>query len=318
MFCCEFSHSLTRPYFHLCFLGLYATGCIIEHNCIPNCHFVFDKKNGFKLTVRSARGIRKGEHIATCYSNILWGTQLRRQQLIDTKYFDCQCERCVDPTELGSHFSSLRCLGSDESSCEGGVQTAVNPLADIDKLEWTCDKCPVRVPGDQVAYLVTKMSEEVDKVINKTPTVPAVEALMEKLGNFLHPQHYHMFTLKHSLIQLYGNHKDYSIETISTDALRRKLKLCDSLWETLKRLDPHNIRSSIYTAVVLYERFNSIAEMHRRQLEKIPCTLNEAVSCLESARVILINELDTIHGKQLNDKICEAMVKLEMSVNVKS
>lgn len=309
------SLSIHLLHFHLCFLGLYATGCIIEHNCIPNCHFTFDKKNGFKLTVRAARDIRKGEHIATCYSNILWGTQLRRQQLKDTKYFDCLCERCADPTEFGTHFSSLRCLGSDELPCDGGVQVPINPLADISDLEWACDKCPVRVPGDQVAYLVSKMAEEIDNVISKTPNVAAVEGLMDKLGNFLHQNHYHMFTLKHSLIQLYGNHKDYSIGTISTDALRRKLKLCDSLRETLKRLDPDNIRLSIYTAVVLYERFNSIAEMHRRQLEKIPCTLDEAVSCLKSAQAILINELDTIQGRQLNDKICEAMAK---SVNVKS
>jgi hypothetical protein len=261
--------------------------------------------------VRAARDIRKGEHIATCYSNILWGTQMRRQQLKDAKFSDCHCERCSDPTELGTHFSSLRCLGSDDLPCDGGIQTTVDPLVDIANLEWACDKCPVRVSGDQVAYIVSKMKEEIDNVIYKTPNVAAVEALMDKLGNFLHPQHYHMFMLKHSLIQLYGNHKDYSIETISTDALRRKLKLCDSLRETLERLDPHNIRLSIYTAVVLYERFNSIAEMHRRQLEKIPCTLDEAVSCLESARAILINELDTIQGRQLNDKICGTLEKLD-------
>lgn len=261
--------------------------------------------------MRAARDIHKGERIATCYSNVLWGTQLRRQQLRETKYFDCHCKRCADPSELGTNFSSLRCIGSDEMACEGGIQVAVNPLLAVESLEWACDTCQVRVPGDQVGFLVAKMGEEIDNVIYKTPNVAAVEALMEKLGNFLHESHYHMFTLKHSLIQLYGNHKDYFIETISMDALRRKLKLCDSLLETLKRLDPHNIRLSIYTAVVLYEKFNSIAEMHRRQLEKIPCTLDEAVSsCLESARVMLINELDAIQGKQLNDKICEAMAKL--------
>lgn len=261
------------------------------------------------MTVRAARDIGKGEHIVTCYSNVLWGTQLRRQQLRDTKYFNCCCERCSDPTELGTHFSSLRCMGSDELPCNG-FQVPVNPLADVDALEWACNKCPVRVSGDQVAFLVGKMGEEIDKIINKTPNVPAVEALMEKLDNFLHPQHYHMFTLKHSLIQLYGNHKDYFIETISLEALKRKLKLCDTLLETLKRLDPHNIRLSLYTAVVFYERFNSIAEMHRRQLEKIPCTLDEAVSCLKSAKEILVNEFDTIQGKQLHDKICEAEAKM--------
>jgi SET domain len=308
-YCISFSLSHSQPFLTSILLGLYATGCIIEHNCSPNCHFTFEKKNGFKLTVRAARDIGKGEHIATCYGNLLWGSQQRRQQLREAKYFNCCCERCADPTELGTNFSSLRCLGSDEAACDGGIQTPINPLAEEgDGLEWACNKCPIRVSGDQVAFIVSKMSEEIDNVIYKTPNVPAVESLMEKLGNFLHPEHYHMFTLKHSLIQLYGNHKDFFIESISIDALKRKLKLCDSLLQTLKRLDPHNIRLSIYTAVVLYEKFNSIAEMQRRQLEKLPC--DEAVSCLESARVILINELDTIQGKQLYDKICEKLAKL--------
>ncbi len=56
--------------------GLYATGCLIEHNCLPNCHFIFDKKDAFKLIVKSARDIKCGEHITTMYSHVLWGTQL--------------------------------------------------------------------------------------------------------------------------------------------------------------------------------------------------------------------------------------------------
>lgn len=276
---------------------------------MSNCHFAFDKKNGFRLTVRAARDIQRGEHLAKCYSNILWGTQLRRQQLSEMKYFKCCCARCTDPTELETHFSSMRCLGT-ETPCNG-IQVPVNPLDD--NVEWACNKCLVRVPGDEVAFIVSKIGEEIDNVIQKTPNVPAVESLMEKLSNFLHPQHYHMFAVKHSLIQLYGNHKNYSIETISLDLLAMKLKLCDDLLNTVKRLDPHNIRLSIYTAVILNEKFNSIVEMERRQLGKIPYTHDEAVSCLKSAQMILINELDTIQAKQLNDKMCAAMAKLSVN-----
>ena len=27
----------------------------------------------------------------------------------ETKYFNCQCVRCQDPTEMGTMFSSIRC-----------------------------------------------------------------------------------------------------------------------------------------------------------------------------------------------------------------
>lgn len=89
----------------------------------------------------------------------------------------------------------------------------------------------------------------------------------------------------------------------------RKLKLVDDLLQIAQRLDPNNIRLSLYTAVVLYDKFNSIVELHRRQLEGISCTHDEAVSCRKSAQTMLINELDTIQGKRLNDKICEEMAR---------
>lgn len=285
-------------------LGLYAIGCIVEHSCLPNCHFTFDKKNGFKLTVRAAKDIHKGEHIATCYSNITWGTQQRQQQLQEMKYFRCSCKRCEDPIELGTHFSSLKCLGMDDGEKCDGLQ---DPLRSHE--EWTCNKCPARVSAEEVSDLMNKVGDEVDNTMQNAATVPAIETLMEKLALFLHPNHYHMFTLKHSLIQLYGNHRDFAIETMTVDALKRKLHFCDDLLQIVERLDPHNIRLSIYAAVILYEKFNAIVEMQKRQLEKIPYTHDDARKCLERAQMILINELDTMQGKHLESRIREAIRK---------
>lgn len=75
-----------------------------------------------------------------------------------------------------------------------------------------------------------------------------------------------------------------------------ELKLSDDSLQIVKRLDPRNIRLSIYTAVTPNEKYISIAEMQKRQLEKIPHTR----WCRESAQMILINELDTIQGNQLD------------------
>lgn len=297
--------------------GLYAIGCIVEHSCMPNCHFLFDKRNGFKLTVRAARDIMKGEHIATCYSNILWGTQVRRRQLKTMKYFSCFCQRCSDPTELGTHFSSLKCIGLDDGTPCDGIQVPMKPL-DNELNEWTCNKCPARVNGAEITDLMTKMSDEIDHTMAKEATVPAIESLMEKLSTFLHPNHYHMFTLKHTLIQLYGNHRDYPIETMNECFLKRKLRFCDDLMEIVMLLDPHNIRLAIYTAVILYEKFNAIVEMHRRQLNNIPQSIMDGIKCLQRAQIVLINELDTMQGNQLNRKICEALEKSRnMRNNVK-
>jgi hypothetical protein len=254
--------------------------------------------------VRAAHDIGKGEHIATCYSNITWGTQQRQQQLREMKYFHCSCKRCEDPIELGTHFSSLKCLGmGDGEKCEG-LQ-----IPSKSHEEWICNQCPARVTGDEVSDLMSKIGDEIDNTLQKSATIPDIESLMEKLGFFLHPNHYHIFTLKHSLLQLYGNHRDFAIETITESALKRKLHFCDDLLQIVERLDPHNIRLSIYAAVILYEKFNAIVEMHKRQLEKIPYTNTDALKCLERAQMILINELDTKPGMQLEGKIRDAIAK---------
>lgn len=193
----------------------------------------------------------------------------------------------------------------DGIACNG-IQTPLKPL-DVELSEWACDKCPARVNGEEIADLMAKMSDEIDHTMEKEATVPAIETLMDKLSIFLHPNHYHMFALKHTLIQLYGNHYDYAIETIDEKFLKRKLRFCDDLLQIVMLLDPYNIRLSVYTAVILYEKFNAIVEMHRRQLNNIPQSIMDAIKCLERAEIILINELDTMHGKQLNRKICEAL-----------
>ena len=62
-----------------------------------------------KLQIRAAVPIRKGDHISIMYSDPMWGTANRQQHLYETKFFRCRCPRCLDPTEMSTDFSSLRC-----------------------------------------------------------------------------------------------------------------------------------------------------------------------------------------------------------------
>lgn len=299
----------------LYFLGVYAVASNVEHSCMPNCHFLYDKRNGFKLTVRAARDIVKGEHITTCYSNILWGTQMRQSQLRNIKYFSCQCPRCQDPTELDTDFSSLKCIGIEGITCDG-FQIPINPL-DESLLEWECIKCPARVNGTEVTDLMKRMNDEIDHTIETEATVPAIQSLMEKLSTFLHPNHYHMFTLKHTLIQLYGNHRDYAIETMDECFLRRKLNYCDDLMKIVKKLDPWNIRLSIYMAVILHEKFKAIAEMHRRQLNNVAYTAVDGINCLERAMIVLANEQDTMQGRILMKNFSKTFEEIKSGFSIK-
>jgi hypothetical protein len=288
--------------------GVYPLASLMEHSCVPNCSFRFDMKNGFKIIVEAARDIKPGEHLKTTYTKILCCTMYRQQHLKDSKYFVCTCERCKDPKELGTNFSTLRCMGTDEMPCNG-FQLPVDPIsADC---EWACEKCPIRVSNEDVSFLLEKINEEIEQILASEPSAKVLEDLLEKLERFLHPTHFHMFTLKHALVQIYGTHKDSPVEKLSEEILMRKLKLCDELLRAAETLDPFSIRISIYTGILYWEKFNALKELQKRNFDGLN-NKTEAINCLKRAEKVMRNELDSKQGKDLNRKISQAMNEMQM------
>lgn len=178
---------------------------------------------------------------------------------------------------------------------------ADKPLSE--KPEWACNKCPVKVSCEQVMFLTEKMGEEIDKVLLNNPTAEAVEDLIDKLAPFLHPNHYHMFGLKHSLIQLYD-------EDASTDKLERKLKICYELLDIVRKLDPHSVRIPVYTGIILYEKHAASLELQKRN--EMAYDLSEGKKYLENAKKILEDELDTPQAQELDEKISGALYRLKI------
>ena len=57
---------------------------------------------------------------------------MRRQQLLQSQwYFSCQCQRCLDPHELGSEANSVIC-----NRCKIGVMVPLDPTKITS--EWVC------------------------------------------------------------------------------------------------------------------------------------------------------------------------------------
>lgn len=301
--------------------GIYPTACLLEHSCVPNCTYTFSMTDGFKIVVTSGRDIKKGEHLKTSYTHTLWGTFARRDHLLQNKYFKCKCERCSDKTELGTYFSALKCFGTEIARCNG-VQLPLDPLDD--KTEWGCDSCPITITTEQVLGLMGQMQEEVDNVIyNKNASVRETETLIDKLSQFLHKNHYHIFALKHSLIQLYGHQKEYLPVQLSDSTLERKIKMCNELLAVVQKLDPFTIRLALYTAIILYELSFTLIELGQRKLkgtsdpeEKLKHVklLDEAERYVGHGRSMLQHEGDTPEGektiklfKELDEKLQELL-----------
>lgn len=158
------------------------------------------------------------------------------------------------------------------------------------------------------------MTEEVESLLARKPTIKQVEGLIDKLSTFLHPNHYHLFSLKHSLIQLYGNELGYKMQQLSEDLLTKKLSLCQQLHDICEKLDPFTIRLSIYMGIILYEIHTVLVEQARRLKEKHEDNVEEAKKLyiaaqqhLQRAVKLLEKELDNVAGNKLSDRVKKAL-----------
>ena len=71
--------------------GLYPQASFFNHSCKPNCIVSFQ---GQALYVHSIDAIGEGQELTIAYIELYAPRAWRRQQLLDSKGFECRCERC--------------------------------------------------------------------------------------------------------------------------------------------------------------------------------------------------------------------------------
>lgn len=291
--------------------ALYAKTYLVEHSCLPNTKHTFnlssrDKNELYTILMKAVVPIQKDGHITTMYSHALWGTPARRQHLKDTKFFSCKCIRCSDPTELGTYLSAAKCLGQDGNPCDG-IHLPEDPLDD--ETDWACNKCPARVNSNEINMVVFQMGEEVETVQMMGGSIEMLENLLCKLSKFLHPNHYHLYAIKHSLIQLYGRQPGYTSE----DVLDKKIKMSKELIGITKILDPGNARLSLYSSVLQHELHSALVmkaiikkdDGLSKTVEEMKPLFLEAKTAIDEALDALKDDVQETNGMKLYSVIEE-------------
>lgn len=82
----------------------------------------------YRVYLRAALPLKKGDELFAAYTYSMWPTIIRREYLREGKYFECNCQRCADPTELGTHMSTLKCT---KNLCDNGVILSTNSLGKL-------------------------------------------------------------------------------------------------------------------------------------------------------------------------------------------
>jgi hypothetical protein len=268
---------------------LYPRLAIFAHSCCPTVtHSVWPSAE-FKMVARPTVDVKADEPLHTCYTYTLYGTATRQQSLKYGKFFTCRCPRCLDPTELGTHFSSFKC-----NKCDPGLIYSTSPL-DPDA-PWKCNSCDFGTSGAAIQKAVGVMQQELDAVPYTDYESPAgilqnYERLHRKFRSVLHPRHFIHTSIRHSLIELYGRIEGYEMQELPDILLERKAEMCRDL---LKVVDVFEAGMSRSRAMIMYELHAPLVLMARTAFtagvlsgEPLKKRLEEAIALLAECSKIL-------------------------------
>ncbi|XP_063704203.1 SET domain-containing protein SmydA-8-like [Culicoides brevitarsis] len=215
---------------------LYPIFGVVAHSCVPNTSHSIKASEGFKLRAFSTQKIQKDESIFACYTFTLATTHCRQRHLQKSKYFTCLCERCRDPTELGTQLSAFKCI-----RCNSGYLTSKNPLDP--SVDWRCNECAAERYGPDINRCVDLMQTEIDNLFEKEnpyAITDELESMYNAYKNVLHDGHFIMQTIRFHLVSLYSNSGEGEEDV---NALRRKIEFCDILLKLLKTIEPGKTRT---------------------------------------------------------------------------
>ncbi|XP_055907545.1 SET domain-containing protein SmydA-8 [Eupeodes corollae] len=259
--------------------GLYPKAAMISHDCISNARHAFD--DNMQIVFLAKTQIKKGDIIATSYTQPLKSTILRRLHLKQAKCFDCSCQRCVDPWEMDTFAGAILC-----SKCKVGKIVSTNPLDN--EAVWRCLLCPHEITAKQIIWGNNAMMKEIESLDKTSPK--QFEEFIYRYRETLHEKNTHVLQVKYALTQLYGNVPGFYLHELCDAAVKRKLELCQELLEIADIFDPG---WSIF-------RGNLLLDM-------------QEVMVIQAKRDYA-NDLLTISGTQ--EKLQEAMEMLKEAVEI--
>jgi len=277
--------------------ALYPISCLMEHSCQPNVKLNYSKN--FKITVSAGRNIREGEHLATMYTHALWGTIARRDHLNISKRFWCVCKRCADPTEFGTNFSTIL--------DDGHPMLPEDPLnADSD---WVCKETGKRKTAYDVKIELSVIGKEIEALMEKG-SIDDFEEFIESKKKVLNTNHYHMVTVKHQLLQMYGRTEEYLIQDMTEEQLQRKIQLCKENLSVLQGLDPNRTRLEIYAATSHYELHLPLLQIAKRKWETGKLSTEDFRAALEEPYKCVSTAIELLQ-KEVNEMLPEGQLLLQ-------
>merc|ERR1711892_468547 len=209
--------------------AVFPTYAMMNHSCMCNTKTVINDDHSIQVIAQA--DIEAGQEITNQYMKADKPTIYRRHFLRQKWFFDCCCPRCSDPTERGSHLSSLLC---HRRKCGGSVVPS-RPLDN--NSDWSCLSCGDITCLDKVQTVLEEAAELIASPAQENGVVEHFERVIHQLSSQLHPYNHLLIDIKQKLALLYGNVAQYSMGNMGRPAKQRKLQLCMEVMDCLGRVE---------------------------------------------------------------------------------
>lgn len=260
--------------------GLYPKAALLNHTCYKANTRPLFSANEYVMKIVAVDDIELGQDINTSYLGPFFTTLQRRAILKRGKSFECNCERCCDPTELGSYASAVKC-----KSCDKGWLLSSNPLV-VTGAPLQCNNCPFSIETANVVQMDNKLTQELNKI--NRDSLDNIDKFLTVYSNHLHPNHSFLLQLKQWLLEGIGRLPGITNQSIRS-LLQRKLFLARDMLKATERLEA---TESFLRGVISLELCDALVQLARMNaMESNPLAmLDEAKSCLDLSNRVFQHE----------------------------
>ena len=162
--------------------AMYPTFAFMSHSCNYNAKHIIGEDDMIKVFAQ--KHIKAGEEICITYTSLLTYFPSKQEKLENIWYFTCSCERCCDPSELGSFTSSVCCPGCPKKGyllpCLGQVSTNQDNETNLQPSLNNDEKGDEETDNDDDDLDDLLDDLDVNPALFKKPEEPKIEDVTEK------------------------------------------------------------------------------------------------------------------------------------------
>ncbi|KAH8401492.1 hypothetical protein KR009_005858 [Drosophila setifemur] len=267
--------------------GVFVCGASLPHHCVPNVVVALDEQ--FNMKLYAAVPLQPGDIIYNSYTNPLMGTSQRQHQLRLSRRLECTCSRCLDPTEMGTHMSSMKCRECDEGYAVCEVDANGRPG------DWSCLQCQALLPAASVHQLLAEVG---GSLVEARGDLQVYESLLTQYKSMLHPNHFLLLDIKQNIASiLRAAVLMNSMEQPCKKLLARRVELCSDLLPVCRAVVPG--LSKLY-AIGLFEYLMALQELVDIQFAESDLDKKGYVAQLRIASQVAKEALDLLRYEPEN------------------